>query len=260
MNILTIASAKGGVGKTTLTENLAVALAPRLGRTVLAVDLDPQNSLGLHFGMDPMEWGGLSRASLSGQDWHELCFERQPGLYVLPFGVLSENDRERLEAEIAADPHWLQDHLRALKLPEDALVLLDTPPGPSVYGRQALSLTHWLVVVTLADAASYATAPLMQRLVHSYCLPRADFRGVFHVLNQVDLSRTLSADMLRVVQAEAGKSFAGAIHMDQAIPDALGLGMYVLNHAPHSLAAHDLGSCADFLSAQIRAASATPST
>ena len=50
MKILTIASAKGGVGKTTVTENLAMALARQTGRTVLAVDLDPQNALALHLG------------------------------------------------------------------------------------------------------------------------------------------------------------------------------------------------------------------
>ena len=53
MNVIAIVSAKGGVGKTTLTANLATAL-DRLGvATLLLADLDPQNALGLHFGVDP---------------------------------------------------------------------------------------------------------------------------------------------------------------------------------------------------------------
>jgi chromosome partitioning protein len=46
---LAVCSSKGGVGKTTMTANLAVALARR-GR-VLAVDVDPQDSLGRAFGV-----------------------------------------------------------------------------------------------------------------------------------------------------------------------------------------------------------------
>ena len=44
MKILTAANLKGGVGKSTLAIYLALALKDR-GKRVLAVDLDPNNSL-----------------------------------------------------------------------------------------------------------------------------------------------------------------------------------------------------------------------
>lgn len=244
MRILTIASTKGGVGKTSVTENLAVALARQTGRTILAMDLDPQNALALHFGVGPQELRGFSRASLAGTDWREVCLEREPGLYVLPFGVVGEQDREALEAQMGANPHWLLQQLGGLSLPPDALVLLDTPPGPSVYGRQALSAAQWVVVVMLADAASYATMPLMQRLVRTYCIGRADFAGTLFVLNQVDSARQLSRDILRVVRDDVGPDFVGAIHADQAVPDALALGVHVFDHEPRSQAARDFVECA----------------
>src|SRR5690606_35924234 len=43
---------KGGVGKTTTTVNIGVALA-RAGHRVLLIDLDPQAHLTLHLGVDP---------------------------------------------------------------------------------------------------------------------------------------------------------------------------------------------------------------
>lgn len=253
MKILTIASAKGGVGKTTVTENLAMALARQTGRTVLAVDLDPQNALALHLGLGPQELRGLSRASLSGQNWRDACFERQPGLYLLPFGAVTEHDLAALEAQIAAHPRWLLDHLQALQLPDDALVLLDTPPGPSAYGRQALGIAHWVMVVMLADAASYATLPLMQRLVQTHCAPRTDFVDTFYLLNQVNSARQLSQDILRVLREAVGPRFAGVIHADEAVPESLALGMSVLDHGAHSQASHDILACAAFVAARMRA-------
>lgn len=253
MKILTIASAKGGVGKTTVTESLAVALARQTGRTVLAVDLDPQNALALHLGLDPHELRGLSRASLAGTHWRDVCFERQPGLYVLPFGVVTEQDRTQLEARIAAQPGWLAGHLASLELPDDALVLLDTPPGPTAYGQQALAVAHWVVVVMLADAGSYATLPLMQRLVQTYCAPRADFVEALYLLNQVNSARPLSRDILQVLRDTVGPSFLGVIHSDEAVAEALALGTSVLDHGPQSLARHDILKCATALAARVQA-------
>ena len=44
MNIIVVASQKGGAGKTTLAASLAVA-ATEAGERVIALDLDPQGSL-----------------------------------------------------------------------------------------------------------------------------------------------------------------------------------------------------------------------
>ncbi|PWW46799.1 cellulose biosynthesis protein BcsQ [Melaminivora alkalimesophila] len=211
MNVLAVASAKGGVGKTTVTASLAAALSRLTQRTVLAIDLDPQNALAFHMGCDPLDLRGLSRASLAGQGWGEACFELQPGQYVLPYGAVTEQDRTTLEARMAADPDWLAHHLRALQLPDDALVLLDTPPGPSVYGQQALSVARWVLVVMLADAASYATLPLMQRMIQTYCAPRPDFAEALYLLNQLNSARALSQDVLQVLRDAVGPAYLGAI-------------------------------------------------
>ena len=54
MNIISIINYKGGVGKTTLTTNIAGDLA-QLGHNVLMIDLDPQASLTFSF-LKPDEW------------------------------------------------------------------------------------------------------------------------------------------------------------------------------------------------------------
>ncbi|MDD0810847.1 cellulose biosynthesis protein BcsQ [Curvibacter sp. RS43] len=243
MKIIAVVSSKGGVGKTTVTANLANALA-RQGRTVVVMDLDPQNALGLHFGIAPTEYRGVSRASLSGQSWRSVVFESRSGVYVLPYGVVNEDDRDRFEQSFEGTPDWLTHQLSSLNLPPDALVLLDTPPGPSAYMKQALHAAHLAVLVVLADAASYAALPMMQRLVQTYCVGQPHFIDSLYVVNQTDSSRQLSKDVTNIVRSSFGERVVGVIHQDQSVGEALAHDQSVLDYEANSQAAQDFRACA----------------
>ena len=62
MNVITLASRKGGVGKSTLTAHLA-AFAHLMGRRCMVVDADPQGSLTLWHSM--RAYGGLTLQNAS---------------------------------------------------------------------------------------------------------------------------------------------------------------------------------------------------
>jgi len=51
-NVIAVINQKGGVAKTSTVFNLAACLA-QLGKKVLAVDLDPQGSLTVCYGIEP---------------------------------------------------------------------------------------------------------------------------------------------------------------------------------------------------------------
>jgi cellulose synthase operon protein YhjQ len=258
MKVIAVVSAKGGVGKTTLAANLASVLAAS-GRRVIALDLDPQNALRLHFGVPLDSIDGLSRATLSGNPWQSVMFDGIDGVTVLPYGALLEDDRRRFETHIDQHPQWLAQALQSLRLDPSDIVIVDTPPGSSVYVRTALTAANYALNVVLADAASYAAIPQMERLIETYAAPREDFGGVGYVINQIDQSRQLTKDVLKVLrQMLADKVFPGVIHLDEGVSEALACDTTLIHYDPLSQAAADFRACGAWLMAALDAIAAQP--
>ena len=132
MRVLAVVSAKGGMGKTTLTANLATALT-RFNRPCVAVDADPQNALGLHFGMSPTEAFGLSAANISGADFARFLARAKPQAPYLPFGRPAAAALRSFERAIGSDRQWLRKTLSGLLPDTTEWVLVDTPGGTGVW-------------------------------------------------------------------------------------------------------------------------------
>lgn len=247
MIVVSIVSAKGGVGKTTVSANLASILASQ-GRRVLAVDADPQNALRLHFGTPLDDCDGWSRAVLANAPWQPSLRSGRDGVTVLPYGMLQDDDQRRLDAHLDAHPRTLRFALDRLGLTSDDVVLVDTPPGASPASRAALQAATFVVQMLHADAASYAAIAHMERLVARHAGGRADFNGQGYVVNAHDPLRPLAKDMLKVLREDLnGRLFPGVIHADEGLPEALAYGTTLNHYDPPSRAASDLRKCAAWL-------------
>jgi cellulose synthase operon protein YhjQ len=252
---IAVISAKGGVGKTTISANLGAALA-RLGHRVLTVDLDPQNALRLHASAEGNGLDGLARATLSDRPWDDARVAGEKGPDAIPHGQLPESDRQRLEQLLQDQPRLLGDRLREMHLSDDAIVLIDTPPGPSVYTRQAIAAADLVLAVTLADAASYATLPATASLVQAYGGKKEETPCVY-AINQIDRSRRLAKDVVQVMQQSLGARTVGLIHEDESVREALACNMNVLDYDPHGRATRDLQDCAQRMLARLGYARST---
>jgi len=247
MRIVAVISPKGGVGKTTLTANFAAALA-RMGERVTVLDLDPQNALRLHFGMSYDEDAGIATESIQNADWRNITFESAYGVDFLPYGTIDEQRRDLFEEGIRVNHDWLLLQLNNLNLDEESVIVIDTPPGPSIYLQQVLQVANMGLVVLKPDAASYSTIPSIEALIQFYTKGRADFFGYCYVLNQMDATKQLCRDVYGMLRANLdGRFVPTAIHRDEAVSEALACQMPVSYYAQHSSATHDIQMLTNWL-------------
>ncbi|RYF75871.1 MAG: cellulose synthase operon protein YhjQ [Comamonadaceae bacterium] len=256
MQLIPVISAKGGVGKSTVTANLCTTLAEQ-GRRVLAIDLDPQNALRFHLAEDPADAdAGLASVLRRQRNWREAMVPGRQGVVLLPFGNMEDAQLVALEHHLATQTGWLGEVLAGFGLPEDTLVVADTPPGPSVYLQQVLRHSRINVVTMLTDAGSLAAAPVLEHRVDQYSRPRAEFAGNAYVLNQVDPGKRLNHDVLTMLRQRFQNELLGTVHQDQAVSEALASAQPVRQYAPLSQAAQDFSECATRLVQRLTAADA----
>lgn len=234
MPVIVVTSVKGGVGKTTIAANLIVGLRS-FGWDVLAVDLDPQNSLHLHLGLEPQNHG-LGPSLLAHGDWRANIRTSSHGIRILPFGTLLESQHPVVERLFLDTIPEINGQLSAFGRRPGQMVVIDTSPGYSPYCDKVLAIADLRVRVLLADAASYAAVALQTEM------DPTDGRTWEnrHVINQYYADRQLSRDVFAAFEERFGMGMVSKIHADQAVAEALAHRQTVLFHDPASQATKDL--------------------
>lgn len=243
MQVIAFVSGKGGVGKSTLVANVGMGLAQRR-KKVLLLDLDPQNAQRLHMGLDPQEYAGVVREGIAPGS----VFDSPFGVFFIPFGRVRPSELEEFEAFLQAHANWVRDGLAALANEGYDYVLLDTPPGASVYLQQALQAANRAVVLVLADAASFATIPRIEALVQEYTAGRDHFARFDILINQMPKQSRLGHQVRTALfSMYAEQMVPVSVHRDHGVPQALAFERPVLQYEPNCPASLDIQSVADWL-------------
>lgn len=149
---------KGGVGKTTITDNVAGLLAAQ-GLRVLVIDLDHQGHVGIDFGFRDSE------VDDDGEALYDSLTNRKPlrplknirkNLDVVAGGSAIEDlQRELYRAEFGGEDTtpWLAESLAPIAGAYD-LILIDCPPGVGPVQEMAAFASRWILAATQADDAS----------------------------------------------------------------------------------------------------------
>ncbi|WP_149537186.1 cellulose biosynthesis protein BcsQ [Siccirubricoccus phaeus] len=257
MALICVCSPKGGVGKTMLAANIAHGLH-RAGRRVLAVDLDPQNALRLHFGLSLAEESGFATGMERPSDWRAALRRTASGVSLLPYGSLDAAARLALTRAIEADPERLVAPLREASADPGLTIVADTAPGVSRTLFATLPLADIILVPLLADGGSVATLPEIDsgRFFGRGTMGAILAAKLRFVLNQVDQGERLSASVTASLMRHLGARLLGLVARDEAVAEALACEALLADHAPKSRAACDLAEIVAALDAALPAAGA----
>lgn len=146
--VVSVASLKGGVGKTTTSVNLASALARFHQQRVLLLDLDPQGHVGTSLRAQILQGGGRLSDVLTGDEpGHVMDVATDtsvPGLRVTPADH-SLNEAENLLSAKIGKEMILRDALEVTRTWYDVIVI-DCPPNLGNLTLNALVASDYLLV------------------------------------------------------------------------------------------------------------------
>jgi chromosome partitioning protein len=241
--VMVVANQKGGVGKTTTTVNLAVALA-RGGLRVLVIDLDPQGNASTALAVDHgRDDPSVYDALVDGTPLDQLAkpAAEADGLWVVPANVdlagaeielVSVVAREnRLRKALAALPELRPDHPERLDY-----VLVDCPPSLGLLTLNALVAAQEMLVPIQAE---YYALEGVGQLLETVELVRANLNPALDIstvlLTMYDGRTRLSAAVADEVRAHFGERvLRTAVPRSVRVSEAPSFGQSVLSYDPTS--------------------------
>ena len=234
--VITVANQKGGVGKTTSTVNLAVALALH-GLRVLVIDLDPQGNASTGLGVEHSSGTpSIYEVLVDGASLAEtaVAVEQAPNLWCVPATIDLAGAEIELVSVVARE-HRLRKAIEAYDHEVD-YILVDCPPSLGLLTVNALVAGDEVLIPIQCEY--YALEGLGQ-LLSNIDLIQSHLNGGLRVstilLTMYD-GRTKLADQV----AQEVRNHFGDLVLDVVIPrsvrvsEAPGYGQSVMTYDPGS--------------------------
>ena len=258
MRKISVLNQKGGVGKTTTVVNLAAALA-RMGKKVVAVDLDPQAHLTIHLGFDPesIEAGSYKVLLGSGKFEDELI-EARENLWLLPANINLVGAESEL-VSIVGRELILKEAIAEIEDRFDYMII-DCAPSLGLLTLNALAATkeiliplqpHFLALQGLGKLLE--TAELVNKRIN----PELRVKGVLLCMfdSRSSLPNEVKTDIEQFLESARGTNCSWAqarlvpahIRRNIKLAEAPSYGKTIFEYEPECNGAEDYKQVAEFV-------------
>ncbi|WP_122643813.1 ParA family protein [Luxibacter massiliensis] len=233
--IIALTNQKGGVGKTTTSSALAAGLASFYDKKVLAIDLDPQGSLGFSLGLDIEDCSNIYDV-LKGSVSISEAIQTTDYCDIVTSNILlssaelefTSTDRELLLKKALAPVVANYDY-----------IIIDTPPALNILTVNAYASSDHLIIPMAPEILSLLGVTQLKETIDSV---RQSLNSSLHVLGIILTrynGRTLLArevkEMAENIASQIGTCvFRTQIRPSVTVAEAPAHGVSVFEHAPRS--------------------------
>lgn len=238
--IIALTNQKGGVGKTTTSSALAAGLASFYDKKVLAIDLDPQGSLGFSLGLD-IEDCKTVHDVLTGQVPIQEAIQMTDYCDMITSNILLSS--AEIEFTSAGRELLLKNALAPVVANYD-YIIIDTPPALNILTVNAYAAANHLIIPMAPEILSLLGVTQLKETIDSVresVNPNLTVLGI--ILTKFN-KRTLLArevkEMAENVAAQMGtRVFGNQIRSSVSVAEAPAHGLSIFDHSPSAKPSED---------------------
>ena len=228
---------KGGVGKTTACQNIAVALA-KTGRKVAVIDMDPQSNLSAGFGVTPATTDPQVFDLLTDETKWDDIVKNKEGVDIIP-SSLNLVMAELNQTGLFENDLLLREALKQISPDRYDYVFIDSPPQLGIFTRNVLAACDKIIVPM--DGGFYSLFGL-KLLENSLSVLRDRLENNLEIIGILMTNYNPRLSISHTIFDEVKKSF-GDILFESYISQSVGLieassmGLSIFEYSPKSKAA-----------------------
>jgi len=246
MRKIAIANQKGGVGKSTVCQNLAVCLTKQ-GKRILVIDSDPQASLTSAFGYNGDELENtlpvllekhLNKETVTLKDF---ILKTAEGVYLLPSDIRLTNIDRSLQ-NIVSRELFYRKALKDLDSLDIDFIFIDGPPYTSLITNNILAYAEGLIIPISPD---FLTLKAFKILSETIAIIKEDINPGLKIIGLLFnlVTKTYhAADIMNYTRGTLGNDtyiFKNSIRINTKIREAQVKGQSILTYDPEAIGSLD---------------------